>query len=139
MQTTKMKLTLVALGLLVIGGWLGAFASERLSIYRGGIASEAICVEANEAFHAKDLAGAERLAFKAIALDPDSYLPYDELGGVYLQQNEIASAIIAYSLALEKLTENRGHYRVLRHLDPSLREAQMVLLRDKIAKLKAGA
>jgi len=136
MGASRIKLFLVALALLLAGGWLGAFASERLATYREGIASEAICIQANEAFHAKDLARAELLAFKAIPLDPDSYLPYEELGNIFIQRNETAAAITAYSLALQKLTENKGHYRVVRQLDPSMRQQELALLRDTIAKLK---
>jgi Tfp pilus assembly protein PilF len=139
MRTARIKLILFALALLGVGGWLGAFAGERLATYRGGIAAEATCIQANEAFYAKDLARAELLAFKAIPLDPDSYLPYEELGDIYIQRNETAAAITAYSLALQKLTENKGHYRVVRHLDPSMRQQELVLLRDKIAKLRMRA
>jgi hypothetical protein len=139
MRATRIRLILFAFGFLVIGGWLGAFVSERLSTYRGGIASEAISVQANEAFYAKDLMRAEQLAFKAIPLDPDSYLPYELLGDIFMQRNETAAAITAYSLALQKLTENKGHYRVVRHLDPSMRQQELALLRDKLAKLKMRA
>jgi len=136
MGAARIKPILFSLGLLAAGGWLGAFAGERLATYRGGIASEAICIQANEAFYAKDLTRAELLAFEAIPLDPDSYLPYEELGDIFIQRNETAAAITAYSLALQKLTANKGHYHVVRHLDPSMRQQELALLRDKIAKLK---
>jgi hypothetical protein len=135
-RAIRIKFILFPLGLLVVGGWLGAFASGRLATYRGGIASEAICIQANEAFYAKDLSRAELLAFQAIPLDPDSYLPYEELGDIFIERNETAAAITAYSLALQKLIENKGHYRVIRHLDPSMRHQELALLRQKIAKLR---
>jgi hypothetical protein len=136
MRIAGIKPTLFALGLLVAGGWLGVFVSERLAVYRGGIASEAICIQANEAFHAKDFARAELLAFEAIPPDPDSYLPYETLGDIFIHRNETAAAITAYSLALQKLTANKGHYRVVRHFDPSMRQQELGLLREKIANLK---
>lgn len=139
MGTPRIKPILFSLGLLAAGGWLGAFAGERFAIYRGGIASEAICVQANEAFYAKNLSRAELLAFEAIPLDPDSHLPYVELGDVFIQRGETAAAITAYSLALQKLTANKGHYRVVRQLDPSMRQQELAQLRDKIAKLKMRA
>jgi hypothetical protein len=139
MRIAGINPTLFALGLLVVGGGLGAFTSERLAVYRGGIASEAICIQANEVFHAKDFARAELLAFEAIPLDPDSYLPYEMLGDIFIQRNETAAAITAYSLALQKLTADKGHYRLVRHFDPSMRQQELGLLREKIAKLNSKA
>jgi tetratricopeptide (TPR) repeat protein len=138
MQLSKIKLVLFALGMFVLGGLLGAFARQKLAITLGGISSEAKIAEAGQALDRNDLAHAESLAFDAIPLDPESYLPYQELGEIFSRRNETAAAINAYSRAVEKLNRQRGHYHLLQ-LDATMKQTELSLLREKIAKLKGKA
>lgn len=138
MHLSKLKLVLFTIGLLVLGGFLGALTQQKLAITLGGISSEAKIAEAGQALDRNDLTRAESLAFDAIPLDPESYLPYQELGEVFSRRNETAAAISAYSRAVEKLTSQKGHYRLLQ-LDASMRQTELLLLREKIAKLRAKA
>jgi Tfp pilus assembly protein PilF len=135
MQLSKLKLAVLSLSLLVSGGVLGAFAQQKWTAYLGGTTSEVKIVEADQALERNDLNRAELLAFEAIPLDPESYLPYQALGEVFSRRNEPAAAISAYSRAVEKLTGQRGHYRLL-PLDASMKRTELLLLREKIAKLR---
>ncbi len=135
MNLSRIKLALIASGILLVGYLLGAIAQQRVTVTLGGITSETNIVEANPALDRNEPARAESLAFEAIPEDPESYLPYQTLGEVFSRRNETEAAISAYSRAIEKLTGQRGHYRLLQ-LDASMRRTELMLLRDKITKLR---
>jgi hypothetical protein len=136
MQLSKVKLILLALSTLIGGAVIGGFVQQELAIALGGITSEAKMVGASQALDRNDLAQAESLAFDAIPLDPESYVPYQTLGEIFSRRNETAAAISAYSRAVEKLTSPKGHYRPL---DASMKQTELSLLHEKIAKLKGKA
>lgn len=133
MQLSKFKLVLLALSMLILGAILGGFAQRELATSLGAITSEAKMAGASQALARNDLTKAESLAFDAIPLDPQSYVPYQELGEIFSRRNETAAAISAYSRAIEKLASPNGHYRPL---DASMRQTELSLLREKLAKLK---
>jgi Tfp pilus assembly protein PilF len=135
MQLSKTRVFLYASGLLVLGAALGALGQQKWATYTGGIYSEVNIVEAGQALDRNDLARAESLALDAIPLDPESHLPYQMLGEIYSRRHETAAAITAYSRAEERLRGQRGHYRVLQ-LTPSMRQTDLMLLNEKIEKLK---
>jgi Tfp pilus assembly protein PilF len=138
MQLSKVKFTLFIFGMLIVGVFLGAFAQQSLTATLGGTACEAKIAEAGQALDRNDFARAEELSFEAIPLDPENYLPYQELGEVFSRRNETAAAIGAYSRAVDKLTAGKGHYRLLQ-LDTTMRQTELSQLHEKIAKLKARA
>lgn len=135
MQLSKVKFILLVLCFLVLGGIVGALLQKKVTIALGGISSEAKAALADQALDRNDLVHAEALSYEAIGLDPESYRPYQTLGGVFSRRGEVAAAIGAYSRAIDELNGPGGHFRLLK-LDQSLRQSDLVLLRARIAKLK---
>jgi Tfp pilus assembly protein PilF len=132
-------LRVVAFGLtmLIVGAVCGGLLLRSWTTL-DGTACEAAVIEAGQAIDRNDLARAESLSFDAIGLDPESYLPYQELGRIFSMRHETTAAINAYTKAIQKLNSDRGHYRLLQ-LDASMRRTELLLLRQDIAKLRESS
>ena len=116
------------------GGILGALLAADAVVRRNGVVSEAMTAAASQALLHNQLDRAASLAFDAIEKDPDSYVPYVQLGEVYSQRGENVAAREAYTRSLAKLDGTGGNFQV-QSLSDSIRNTERRLiraLRDKL-------
>ena len=116
------------------GGILGALLAADAVARRNGVVSEALTAASWEALRRNQLDRAASISFDAIEKDPDSYVPYVQLGDVYTRRGENVAAREAYERSLAKLDGKGGNFQA-QILSDSIRKTERLLIRAKRDKL----